>query len=229
MKTLFVCLGSYKVNDRTGSDPTNIDRQTVYAIAMDRLISTMQRDTGIIVAENTVSNLSELTPYLQEQLIRPEISKLIFVNDNKLGARNFGAGEYVMCQRVLDECEEIIKEYDWVVYFTSRYIMPYPLIFSYLEKYKDKEAIVANASYLCSDNRVEQSSPGNYNDMIFAMKRDVFVRYVESMNPQKLAQEKMNSETHLYDFIRDQKVDFQEVHRWGTLRYDYHKYQMQVI
>jgi hypothetical protein len=49
------------------------------------------------------------------------------------------------------------------------------------------------------------------------------------MDPQKLAHEKMNSETHLFNFVRDNKLDFAQVHRWGTLRYDYHKYQMQVI
>jgi hypothetical protein len=228
-KTLFVCLASYKVHDRTGSDPTNIDRQTVYAIAMDQLIRTMPAGTGVILAENTVGGLPELVPALQEQLIRPEIQKKIFLNDNTLGAKNFGAGEYVMCKRVLDDCADLVNRYDWIVYFTSRYIMPYPLIFHYLEKYAHKQAVVANATYLCSDNGVVQSAPGNYNDMIFAMKREVFVRYVESMNPEKLAKEKMNSETHLYNFIHDNQVDYQEVYRWGTLRYDYHKFQMQII
>ncbi len=228
-KTLVLGLGSYKVRDTTGSDPTNIDRQTVYAIALDRMIRVMPQHTDIAIAENTISSLDEVTPWLQEQLRRPEVKKHIFINNNALGAKNKGAGEYVMCKAAIDAYGKDIEKYDWIVYFTSRYPMPFPLVFDYIAAHHEKDAIVGNVSYLCADNRTVKGAPGNYNDIIFAMKREYFLRYVESMNPEKLTQENMNSETHLFNFVHEQKLAFHEVSRWGTLRYDYKEFQMQII
>jgi hypothetical protein len=228
-KTLVVGLGSYKVKDTTGSDPTNIDRQTVYAIALNRLLKAMPKGTDVVIAENTIGSLADVTPVLQEELRRKEVIRHVFVQNNTLGAQNKGAGEYVMCRAVADQLGRDLEKYEWVIYFTSRYPMPFPLVFDYIAKHPQADAIMGNVSYLFSDGRTVPSAPGNFNDIIFAMRREHFLAYVESMNPELLAKQHMNSETNLFNFVHDRKLKFHEVHRWGTLRYDYKEFQMQVI
>lgn len=228
-KTLVFCFASYKIKDPTGSDPQNIDRQTLYAIALDRLIEVKPAGAGIIVGDNTVSDISKLHPVLQEQLRRPEVLRKVFIADNALGAKNKGAGEHLTCLAMMQAAADILPRYEWIVYFTSRYPMQFPLVFKYIDQYSNKEAIVSSAVYLWPDGTDIPTAPGNYNDVIFAMRREIFEKYVEFMNPEKLAARGVNSEQLLFKFIRRNRVNFQEVEHWGIFRYNYGQFQMEFI
>jgi hypothetical protein len=228
-KAIVFCFASYKIEDKTGSDPTNIDRQTLYAIALDRLIEVAPRGTGIIVGDNTVSDERQLQPVLQEQLRRPEILRKVFIANNVLGAKNKGAGEHLTCLAMMRAAAEILPQYDWVIYFTSRYPMQFPLVFKYIDEYQDKDAIVANAVYLCPDGSSIPPAPGNYNDVIFAMRRETFKKYAKIMDPRDLFARGMNSETRLYKFVHENKLNYAEVEHWGVFRYDYGRFEMQFI
>lgn len=228
-RTLVFCFASYKIEDKTGSDPTNIDRQTLYAIALDRLIEVAPGGAGIIVGDNTVSDISELHPVLQEQLRRPEVLRKVFIANNALGAKNKGAGEHLTCLAIMQAAADILPRYEWIVYFTSRYPMQFPLVFRYIDQYRNKEAIVSNAVYLWSDGTDIRPAHGNYNDVIFAMRREVFEKYVKFMNPENLAARAMNSEQLLFEFIHSNRVNFQEVEHWGIFRYNYGQFQMEFI
>ncbi len=229
MNLLILGLGSWKVKDSTGSDSTNIDRQTLYAIAWQRMFEVMPRGTKVIVAENTVSSLNEVHPVLARQINREEVSKLVLIKDNSLGSQNKGAGEYMMCKESTRQGAELFEQAEWTIYFTSRYPMSFPYIFDYILRHQEKDAIVANATYLYSSGKEIMGGPENFNDVIFAMKKEWFIRYVESMDPEKLTADKMNSEHHLFNFIHKNKLNYQEVSRWGLFRYDYKEFEMQII
>ncbi len=228
-KILFICLAAYKVPNIGGHDPEAMHRQEVYAIALDRLLKLATPSTSLIVVDNTVSDVSELSPSLAKQFANEKIKDVVLVNNNVLGAKNKGAGEYVMCQAVLGKHSEFVKQFDWVVYYTSRYPFSYPLVFEYLEKFKDKEAIVSNADYLYADGESIASAPGNFNDVVFAMKTGTFLKFVDSMDPEHLAKLKMNSETNLFNYLHENKIDFEEVYHWGILRYNYASHKAEVI
>lgn len=229
MKTTVICLGSYKVKDITGVDSTNIDRQTLYAVALKCLLEVMPKGTEVVVAENTITSVDEIDKILGQQLKRPEISRLVLVKNNELGAKNKGAGEYVMCQSVVQQCRSLIENSEWIIYFTSRYPLSFPFMFHYLEKYPDKDAIVSNAPVFSSDGKMWPCAPGNFYDVIFAMKSGPFLKYVGSMDPQKLTEKKMNSEQNLYNFILQNGLEYQNVDHLGIFRYDYVINDMQIM
>lgn len=222
MKTLIYGWASYKIPDKTGVDPDNLDRQTLYAISLRQLIQSAPKDTDIVIADNTVASTKELHLVLRRELESPKITKLVLVGQNTVGLKNVGMGEHATCQEAIRQTKDILPKYDWIVYYTSRQVMSFPLLFHYLEKYKDKQAIVGATSHLYPDGSELPCAPGNFNDMLFAMKRDVFLRYVESMDPVKNTQLGLNSEQCLYHFIMDNQIGFQEIYHWGLFRYDYH-------
>lgn len=228
-KILFICLASYHVPNLRGYDPDARHREEVYAVALSHLLSTAPREVEFLVVDNTATSVEELSPSLQVLFQDSRIKDVVLVNNNQLGAKNRGAGEYVMCRALLDKHSEYINNFDWVVYYTSRYPLSFPLVFEYLERYADKQAIVSNATYLYADGSNEPSAPGNYNDVIFAMKPRELVGYIGSLEPERLAGLNMNSETNLYNYIHENKLDFQEVYRWGLLRYNYGWHKSEVI
>ncbi len=228
MKTLIYGWASYKIPDKTGVDPENLDRQTLYAISLRQLLASAPKDTGIVIADNTVSKVSELHPVLQKELQDPRITRLVLVDQNTVGLKNVGMGEHATCLEAIRQTQDIIPNYDWLVYYTSRQVMSFPLLFQYLQKHADKQAIVGATSHFYPDGSELPCAPGNFNDMLFAMKRDVFLRYVQSMDPAKNAALGLNSEQCLYRFIMDNKIDFAEIHHWGLFRYDYHAGTMHI-
>jgi hypothetical protein len=228
-KILFICLAAYNAPNVGGYDPKSLQRQEVYAVSLNRLLSLATASTELIVVENTVSAITELSESLQAQLKHPMIKDVLFVNNNELGVKNKGAGEYVMCQAVAAKHREYIGSFDWVVYFTSRHIISFPLVFEYAEKFRDKQAIVSGATYLYADNRTIQPAGNQFDDVIFAMKPEIFLAYVKSMDPERLTAERMNSEANLYNYLHDQSVDFQKIGHWGLLRYNYASHKSEII
>lgn len=228
-KILFICLAAYKVPSLTDADLLGVDRQTLYAIALHRLFNVMTPQTELIVVDNTVSQIKDLEAPLREQLVHSRIKDVILIHNNEYGFSNKGAGEYRMCEAVIKKHEPYIREFDWVVYYTSRYPISFPLVFEYMEKYPHVDAIVANATYLFSDGSVVPSAPGNFNDIIFTMKPSYFLNYVQSMSPDELFKKQMNSESNLYNFIIENNLNFKEVQRWGVLRYNYSAHRTELI
>ena len=229
-KILIVCLAAYKpgfVIDPL--DPDHHDRQELYAIALHQLIEIAPAEVDIIPIDNTVGKREELILSLQKELNRQRVKDTIFVNNNNLGGQNKGAGEYVMCRSLLSKYQNELLNYDWIIYYTSRYPMSFPLIFEYIEKFPEFEAIVANAEYLYADNQKIPPAPGNYNDVIFAMRSKCFMEYISSMDPTILTAKKMNSESNLYNFIHQNHKKLKPVYRFGILRYNYACHKMELI
>ncbi len=210
-KVAFICLGAYKIS--SWNEHQNFDRQSVYSIALHELLSLTERteikerelQLDLFVVDNTVVDQQEIIPELRDQFNHPRIQDILFINNNDLGSRNKGAGEYLMCRAVINKHKETLLHYDWIIYYTLRQIIISPLVLdaiSNIEKgtfIKETNIIVGNPDYLYLDGEKVHSNP--YCDMIFAMRPQQFFDYINSMCPEELVKKKMSSETNLHDFV----------------------------
>ncbi len=228
-KILFICLGAYKYRSAETYDEK--DRQDLYAVALHGMLRRADKNPNIhlIVIDNTVSSKDELSSSLTSLYGHPAIKDLMLINNNTLGSKSKGAGEYVMCQAVVEKHRELLKTYDWVVYYTSRQVLCFPVFIDEMNTNPTEDILICNPPYHFSDGSKILSAPLNYNDMIFAMKPTAFLGYVDSMNPEKLAKDKMNSEAWLYHYVHTSNLPFKELSHAGVLRFDYAMNKMQVV
>jgi len=221
-KILFICLSSYQPQ---GQDyRQRYGRQELYSISLNQLIKDTPGFADICVVENTVADFESIENIHLKTLLQSEsINYKFFINDNRLGSANKGAGEFTMCMHVVEQLKDKIKQYDWVVYFTSRHILYKLPDFLNLLKNSTDDVIVANPSFILPNRTLIKCAPGNYNDMLFAMRPNIFQEYCISMNPQILVKEKMNSESHLYNFIKSRasSIKIKELQNLWICRYDY--------
>jgi hypothetical protein len=229
MKALFLCLGTYKTKDTTGSDSDNSERQLLYAIALSNLSKLVTKDMGILVVENSVASVSELHPPLQEALKLPQVTDVLFSQDNAWGSKNKGAGEYGLCKFAFEKKPELFEQADWIIYYTHRHTMPFPKVFEYLEKYQSYDAVVAAAEYLYPDGSASVPGTDLFDDLIFAMKRETFVKYLETMDPEVMVKKHIGSEQNLYQFLTSQNINYKQVERFGVFRYNYVANRMEVV
>ncbi len=229
MKICLIGLASYCPDNIEDNDPGSLHRQELYAIALNQLLKISPNEIEIFLVDNTVKDQSYLSNSLQVQFSDKRIRDVMFTQNNQLGAKNKGAGENIMCRAVLNKYKNHISQFDWVVYYTSRHIMSFPLIFDYLKRHKKKEAIVSCADYINTDDTNTIGSSGSYDDVIFAMKPHCFYEYIYSVDPSDLTKHQTSSEACLYNFISVNGIDFQRVYRWGLLRYDWSQNKSQII
>lgn len=212
-KVAFICLGAYNIS--SWNEHQNFDRQSVYSIALHQLLQLTEhseikeRDLllDLFVVENTIVDQKDIIPEMGKQFTHPRIQDVLFTNNNDLGSKNKGAGEYFMCRAVINKHKDTLAHYDWIIYYTLRQIIISPLVLGAISDIeqgilpKETNIIVGNPDYLYLDGKRVQSAPGNYCDMIFAMKPEQFFDYIESMSPEELIKKKMSSEMNLYDFV----------------------------
>jgi hypothetical protein len=236
-RVAFICLGAYHIQSWTKEQ--NFDRQSMYSVALSEALRIAKApetkaknlECDFFIVDNTVSNQDQIIEEFREQLTDPLIKDLQLINDNSLGSKNKGAGEYGMCRAVVEKHKETLAQYDWIVYYTLRQVIVAPLVLkavyeSSVEKDQTKapSVVVAGAYALHSSGLAEHFAAKNYCDMIFAMRPDLFFGYVDSMTPEELAAKRMNSEHNLYNYIEigvaDGTMVRRELPRLGVMRYD---------
>ncbi len=235
-KVAFICLGSYNVSSWTKEQ--NFARQSLYSIALEQALSlaelpeTKERDLDLhfYITENTVANeMEEVIEEIRQQFSNTRVQDVIYINNNVLGTKNKGAGEYTMCRAAIEKHKKDLSNYDWIVYYTLRQIIVSPIILKTIHEIEKTNSlatiIVGSPSSLYQDGREIDPPPRNYCDMIFAMKPETFFGYINSMSPEELTTKKMSSENNLYDFVQKEsamkKIKPVVRKRLGVLRYDY--------
>lgn len=234
-RVAFICLGSYHI--KNWAKEQNFDRQSVYSIALEQAINIAnlketkdkELECNFFIVENTVSDESQVIEELKSQFSSPLIKDVQYINNNDLGSKNKGAGEYTMCRAVIEKHKEELRKYDWIIYYTLRQIIVAPIVLntiyeSNLMNEDSPNVIVGAVSSMYADGKNIIPPPNNYCDMIFAMKPGQFFSYVESMTPEELARKKMSSEVNLYNFIEIGKdngsIILKNLKRMGVMRYD---------
>lgn len=234
-KVAFICLGAYYISSY--SKEQDFDRQSFYSTALENVLNLARLDAtkaknldcSFYIVENTTSDESQIIEELRTQLSDPLIKDVQFINNNSLGSKNKGAGEYMMCRAVLDKHKEELKMYDWIIYYTLRQIVVAPLVLKAIHEadslqVKSPNIIVGAVSSMYANGKVVNPPANNYCDMIFAMRPTQFFGYVESMTPEELATRKMSSEVNLYNYIETGRKNgtmiVRNLKRMGVARYD---------
>lgn len=213
-KVAFICLGAYHIANWNREQ--NFDRQSVYSLALNQALTIADHeatreknlDLSFFVVENTVSDPEkEVIAELREQFTHPRIKDVLYINDNSLGAKNKGAGEYMMCRAVIAKHKEKLEDFDWIIYYTLRQTIIQPntleAIYEIKSTSQKENVIIGGLDGFTRDGTKTIAVKENYNDMIFAMKPKQFFDYINSMSPEELTRKKMNSEKNLYFFVQN--------------------------
>ena len=128
LRVAFICLGSYTIT--SWNKHQNFDRQSLYSIALQRALNFADDiflkeygvDSDFFLIDNTISKKEDILEELREQFTHPRIRDVQLVNNNVLGSQNKGAGEYFMCKAVIDKHSELLKNYDWIVYYHELFV-----------------------------------------------------------------------------------------------------------
>ena len=234
-RVAFICLGAYHIAN--WNKEQNFDRQSVYSIALTQALAIAEHsvtkekdlDLSLFIMENTVSNPEEqIIKEFRDQFSHPRIKDVIYINDNSLGSKNKGAGEYMMCRAAIEKHKDTLKDYDWIVYYTLRQIIVQPNTLEAIyeiEKSVDKKdnVIIGGLDSWDKTGKKTFAAKENYCDMIFAMRPKQFFDYIDSMSPEELTKKKMNSEKNLYFFV-NRGIEAGTIHAkeltWnGVMRY----------
>ena len=215
-KNLILCFSSLRPVEFT-SDQL-VDREKNYDLALECLLKSIPNNWDIIYNDNTLNDLSELTNQSLKDRLKDSRIKVMLHKNNE-GSINKGAGEHDMCRKSFSRINP--EEYNWVVYFTARHLILNPWYFVNLENISEYECVMSNPVFYFLNNYSKlESEKGQYNDMIFSMKSEIFSKFVDSIDVQNLKDKHKNSERHLYEFIQEKGLKTIELESLGILRRD---------
>jgi hypothetical protein len=123
-----------------------------------------------------------------------------------------------MLNAAVDELD--ISQYENISYVTARRFFTCPYVFERTEQLQ-KSALVSNPDFVFLDGRVLESYKGPlFNDMFFSMKSATMVEYAKySMGRvEYLSSDHIGSEYNLYDFITENKIDYDWLEWLGLIR-----------
>lgn len=222
-KNLILCFSSIKpTGPSTKHLPT---REFNYDMALDFLLKNLPKNFELLYNENTLQSLDQIShPGLKSKLKGLHV----LLHNNNEGSVNKGAGEHDMCKRAWDSIQDK-QNYNWVVYFTARHIIPNPWYFEFLERHDDFDAVMSNPDFHYLNYRKSEAAPSMYNDMLFAMKAPVFDAFVKSIDVSGLQEQHKNSEQHLYEFINNGGYGVKEIPSLGILRNDHQSHGWHLV
>ena len=141
-----------------------------------------------------------------------------------MGKHNIGVGELDELIFVADKIN--FKNYDKVIYWTSRRMVTNPWIFEKVNAMK-KEALLCNPPILALRSNYNFSYyPTNkklYNDMFFCLSSKLMLNYIDYSHSKinYNLQNSVGSEQNLYNFINEKNIDYEWVDYIGLIRLDY--------
>jgi len=192
-------------------------RENEYYICLQQLKRVLPKSFDLVVCENTIdSELQIKNGALRELLSQTDV--LSTGSDGNIGTKNKGLGELFMLNAAVDELDT--SQYENISYITARRFFTCPYVFERTEQLQQK-ALLSNPDFVFLDGRVLESYKGPlFNDMFFSMKSDTMVEYAKySVNRvDHLSSNHIGSEYNLYDFIQENKIDYDWLDWLGLIR-----------
>jgi hypothetical protein len=181
-------------------------------------------DFDVIITDNTISSLEELTNFNLISLLQEEQSvKDVLFFEKNLGEKNKGVGELQMLKGVMDSINP--EDYETICYCTARKIFTNPYCFERAENLK-KQALISNPDFFYFFEKKYELTEKNglYNDMFFAMKSKTMSEYAEYsfQNLDKMISYNIGSEQNLYQFIHSKNIEFEFIKWLGIIRNDWY-------
>ncbi len=223
LKNIIFCFSS--IHPQGFSKTQIIDRENNYNLSIEWLLKIIPKNWDIVYNENTLESINDLA----NTSLKDKLSNVnIILHKNNEGQTNKGAGEHDMCRRCFNSID--YTQYNWIVYFTARHIIPNSWYFDNLEKdFQSFDAVMSNPKFFYLNYMQTDFTKNLYNDMIFSMKSLTFKKFVDSINVDKLKHLHKSSENHLYDFINENNINKKEINYLGILRNDHQSHGWHLI
>lgn len=192
-------------------------REKEYLVSLQQFKRIIPKSFDVYICENTVDDLDTYKNSELKKLLKD--SKLILVGkDNNVGTKNKGMGELVQLKFALDAIDT--SPYENISYVTARRFYTCPYVFERTEL-MSKPALLSNPDFVFFDGRVLESYKHNcFNDMFFSMKTQIMKEYAEySVNRMQYnISNSIGSEYNLYNFVSDNKLDYEWLDWLGIVR-----------
>lgn len=218
MKNLTLAFCSFKPNQI--NKEFHKQREIEYGICLEQLKRILPQSYDIFIIDNTSTALENINNVRLRNLVATE--KHLLINRN-LGEGNKGVGEIDMLKEASRHFENFNK-YDCVTYVTARRFFTCPYYFERTEMLK-KDALLCNPDFvdLVDGNLHVTEKRGMYNDMIFSMKKDTILKYIDYSNLDHMIKNRIGSEQNLYNFITENKIEYEWVNWIGQIRNDWER------
>ena len=201
------------------SEEVNDARENEYFISLQQLKRVLPDSFDLLICENTIDNPEEIkNTELRQFLSKSEMCAT--GSKGNIGTTNKGMGELLMLKTALEETD--LDNYKNISYITARRFFTCPYVFEKTENLK-KEALISNPNfYFLNGKFIESHKQGLYNDMCFSMKSPVMVNYANYAMDiiSKNISELPGSEQLLYNFINENKIDYEWLEWLGLIRND---------
>ena len=207
---LRVCTNIEETNlFKTGSLEKNNIRLTQYVNGIKKFIELNKKyiddkKMDVYVTDNTVSSNKKLHQSLLDVI--PENVKIITSINNNYGCYNKGAGDIEQWLY----CSNLIKEYDYFIHFEPRQL----LIDNYFI-----DNFMKNPRALFTHNK-NPNSPRHFNTGLFACKSKDLLTFIDVVSPSKLVKHNVGIEYVLYNFFRNNNLDYDVLEKMNLIWYD---------
>ena len=216
MKNLIFCSASFHIQQYSHDI-----RENEYYYCLKQLLKMIPENFDIVVCDNTIESLENITNTNLKELLSKV--KFLILNRN-IGQQNIGMGEL---DELIYTSENInFKDYDKIVYFTLRKFVTNPWIFEKVNN-MNKNTLLSNPPFLHIRSNMNfeerETTPLLYNDMFFALSSDLMLSYIE-YSKQRITynlQNQIGSEQNLYNFINENKIEYDWLEYLGLIRIDY--------
>ena len=224
MKQLIFCSASFHIS----SQPV-IQRENEYLYCIIQLLRVIPKNYDVVICDNTISKITDIQLIELRNILCQSNIMFLILNRN-IGVQNIGMGE--LDELIFTSQNIDFKLYDKIVYFTLRKFVTNPWIFEKVNNLQ-KKILVSNPPFLALHIHNDVKDTYNfsysvptinlYNDMFFAMSSDLMLKYIEYSINQMIIniKNKIGSEQNLYNFINNNKYEYEWLEYLGLIRIDY--------
>ena len=197
-------------------------REQEYYQTVQQLERIMPDSWDMVLVENTIDNPSEIkNPEIREYFSSMEIISL--GSEANSGQVNKGCGELLMLNGALAELKDELDQYENIAYVTGRRMWTCP--YSFDKSAASKGAVVVQNCHIYFNGVVRCNEKDNFNDTYFSMKTADMLKYAEysSERLQELSDKHISSEVHLYEFIHENKIQYEILDWLGIVRNEWER------
>lgn len=216
MAHLIFCSASFHIPNYS-----HLLRENEYYYCLKQLLRVIPANFEIVVCDNSIKSINDI----QSNELKQELQKVKFLILNQnIGKQNIGMGELSELIHVYENID--FTKYEKIVYFTLRKIVTNPYVFEKVNS-MTKNALISNPPFLHIRNNFtftySPATPKLYNDMFFSLSSNLMISYVDysRKNINFNLQNGIGSEQNLFNFINENKIDYDWLDVLGFIRIDY--------
>lgn len=199
-----------------------LQREEDYLFCLKQLYRVTPENFDIFIVDNSLEDSNSLF----NKELKSFLDQLnIFYTKKPNDKKNTNIGVQELKQLFYLQQNIDFNSYNKVCYLTARRFITNPYVFEKTENL-NKDALISNPDFIYLDGEIVISEKiGLFNDMFFAMKVETILKYIEfsKKNIDYMDINMVSSEKNLYNFITEEKIEYEYLDFLGFLRYDYYR------